>query len=96
MTSREPWSEKLLGPLLRDDLNQGNAHLKLASIAAVSEFDPVRALGMLQNGGFQVDNFYAYVQGEVAAKLAEKDPRGPRLSSRRLPIHGRKSTIWLA
>jgi hypothetical protein len=67
-------AEELLGPLLRDERNQGNDHMQLAGIAALSAFDPVRALDLLRNGDFQKDSYYAHAQGEIAAKLAEKDP----------------------
>jgi Carboxypeptidase regulatory-like domain len=66
-------ADELLGPLLRDEKNQQNDHMKLAGIAALGAFDPDRALDLLQSGEFQKDNHYAHAQAEIAAKLAEKD-----------------------
>ena len=36
-------ADELLGPLLRDEKNQENDHMKLAGIAALGAFDPDRA-----------------------------------------------------
>src|SRR5262249_19813872 len=53
---------------------QGDDHLKLVGIAALSKYDSVRALDLFEDGDFQKDNYYTYTQAEVAVNLAQQDP----------------------
>ncbi len=67
-------AEELLEPLLDDEKNHGNPHLKLAGIAVLAAFDPAAALELLQDGQFPSDRHHAYAHAEIADRLAEKDP----------------------
>ncbi len=66
---------RLLEPYLRDPMEKDDDELKLTAISALSEFDPDRALELLQNGQFRnEDPLYQRIRESMAARLAVTDP----------------------